>query len=105
MNVLEIYPGHSWWLCGESREEIAKIRELLRQSPPEAESTKKAYCLVGDAAAFELIDRVFDEMIVRYPVGALKKLVLERQATRWLAQAGELRFEPDHKLLTAEAGF
>jgi hypothetical protein len=84
MNVLDIYPTFSWWICGADLNEIAAIREVLIDNAAAAENARKAFCLVGDAAAFDLIPNTFDAVCVQYSPTPLKRMVLERHAQPWL---------------------
>lgn len=91
MNVLDIYPTFAWWLCGSNWDEIAALRASIKSAPETAETNRNAYFLVGDAVAFDLVPQAFDEIVVHYPPTPLKRMVLERQARRWLSETGVLR--------------
>lgn len=95
MNVLEVYPTFSWWLCGPTQDDITLTRAQLNQDAAAAEAERRAFYIVGDAAAFDLIPEAFDEIIIRYEPTALKRMVLERHTRVWLKPAGALRIEPD----------
>jgi hypothetical protein len=101
MNVLDVYPTFSWWICGADADEIANIRALLEHDSSAAENSRKAYCLIGDAAAFDLIPETFDQILVRYSPTPLKRLVLERHTRAWLKPGATLAYnaEPDKEAL------
>lgn len=102
MNILEIYPNFSWWLEGSSLEEIEQLR-LVAQGPAtgtradafEKLAPARAFYLVGDAATFDLIPGVFDEVIIHYTPTLLKRLVLESRLKTWIKPTGTFRFQPD----------
>lgn len=101
MNVLDIYPNFTWWFEGRRREEIEALRSAaqINESVAHAAALEKlaparAFHLVGDAATFDLISNVFDEIVVRYSPTPLKRLILERRIRAWVSPSGTARFEP-----------
>jgi hypothetical protein len=102
MNVLEIYPNWSWWFEARTVEEIERLRVVAQAPSNEAQSASfeklaptRAFHLVGDAATFDLIPGVFDEVIVHYSPNLLKRLILESRIKTWIQPAGVCRFQPD----------
>lgn len=102
MNVLEIYPTYSWWFEAADAEQIQRLRAAahLQAGDEQSEAFERlaparAFHLVGDAAAFDLIPGVFDEIIVHYNPGALKRLNLEDRMRTWIRPLGYYRFQPD----------
>lgn len=102
MNVLEIYPNFSWWFEGRSVEDIQSLRAISQLSSDDAQTAAfeklapaRAFHLVGDAATFDLIPGVFDEVVVHFSPSSLKRLVLESHIKSWLSETGTYRFQPD----------
>lgn len=102
MNVLEIYPNFSWWFEGRSVEEIQSLRAVSQASSDDAQAAAfeklapaRAFHLLGDAATFDLIPGVFDEIVVHYSPSSLKRLVLESRIKTWINPTGTFRFQPD----------
>lgn len=110
MNVLEIYPSFSWWFEGATVEDIQSLRAVAQAPSDDAQTAAfeklapaRAFHLVGDAATFDLIPGVFDEVIVHFSPSSLKRLVLESHIKTWLNETGTYRFQPD--FFTEEASF
>ena len=102
MNVLEIYPNYSWWFEAADAELIHRLRAAAHLHAGDEQSgaferlvPARAFHLVGDAAAFDLIPGVFDEIIVHYTPGALRRLNLEERMRTWIRPSGYYRFQPD----------
>jgi hypothetical protein len=102
MNVLEIYPNYSLWFEAADAEQVQRLRAAARlhATDEQAEAFGKlaparAFHLVGDAAAFDLMPGVFDEIIVHYTPGALRRLNLEDRMRTWIRPSGYYRFQPD----------
>ena len=102
MNVLEIYPNHSWWFEAVDADHIQRLREAAHLHAGDEQTAAfeklapaRAFHLVGDAVTFELIPGVFDEIIVHYAPAALKRLNLEERMRLWLRPSGKYRFAPD----------
>jgi hypothetical protein len=102
MNVLEIYPNYSWWFEGSDSEQVGRLRAAARlhATDEQVEAFEKlaparAFHLVGDAATLDLMPGVFDEIIVHYTPGALRRLNLEERMRTWIRPSGYYRFQPD----------
>jgi hypothetical protein len=102
MNVLEIYPNYSWWFEGSDSDEIGRLRGAARlhATDEQTEAFEKlaparAFHLVGDAATLDLMPGVFDEIIVHYTPGALRRLNLEERMRMWIRPSGYYGFQPD----------
>ena len=102
MNVLEIYPNYAWWFEAADAEQIQRLRAAAHLHAGDEQweaferlAPARAFNLVGDAAAFELIPGVFDEIIVHYTPGPLRRLNLEERMRTWIRPTGYYRFQPD----------
>src|SRR5688500_1817764 len=102
MNVLEIYPNFSWWFEAANSDQIEQLRAAVRLHTGSAQAElfeelapAKAFHLVGDAATFDLLPGVFDEIIVHYSPTPLKRLNLEGRMRLWMTPEGTYRIAPD----------
>jgi len=101
MNVLEIYPNDAWWFEAGNAEQLDRLRTAAQQvedepaDPPEEQLPGRAFHMVGDAATFDLIPAVFDEIIVHYSPTALQRLNLEERMRTWIHAGGKYEFSPD----------
>src|SRR5688500_14105766 len=111
MNVLDIYPNFTWWLEGRTGADIEALRAAVKNSEPVSQAAleklapARAFHLVGDAATFDLIAGVFDEIVVRYSPTPLKRLILGRRIRAWASPSGEYRFESGILELHSIAGY
>lgn len=101
MNVLEIYPNFAWWFDAADIKGIERLRAAAKISDLTAQSgaldqlrPAQAYYLVGDAATFDLIPGVFDEIVLCYEPAALKRLILDRRIHEWIGTGGAIRSKP-----------
>jgi hypothetical protein len=97
VKVLEIYPNDSWWFEAEDAAQIEQLRAAADPHASDGETNVpgRAFHLVGNAAAFDLIPGVFDEIIVHYEPSAMQRLNLEKRMRTWIHPTGSYRFAPD----------